>query len=349
MRISFTEIKRVYKPLIVLNILLYAFIFYQIFYSKYYWEGNNEKKIIVEQGKNLDEIISLLRQNDVISNSFLFKAAVKLTGKQDQILSKSYLFKSGISNMQLIDMLTDKNLSQFIKFTIPEGYNIRQIGRLLEKKLSKSKDKFYKETENDSLINILGLKGKIKNLEGFLYPDTYEIEPSISERKIVFILFNEFRKKIISSNLIESETGKKDSSLLSVITLASIVQGETNIKEEMPVIAGVYKNRLAKDMKLEADPTIQYFIPDGPKRLLFSDLKIDSPYNTYLNKGLPPGPINNPGIDAVKAALNPENHNYIFFVATGEGGHKFSENYQQHQTAVKEYKSNLKKQKNKRQ
>lgn len=349
MRISFTEIKRVYKPLIVLNILLYAFIFYQIFYSKYYWEGNNEKKIIVEQGKNLDEIISLLRQNDVISNSFLFKAAVKLTGKQDQILSKSYLFKSGISNMQLIDMLTDKNLSQFIKFTIPEGYNIRQIGRLLEKKLSKSKDKFYKETENDSLINILGLKGKIKNLEGFLYPDTYEIEPSISERKIVFILFNEFRKKIINSNLIESETGKKDSSLLSVITLASIVQGETNIKEEMPVIAGVYKNRLVKDMKLEADPTIQYFIPDGPKRLLFSDLKIDSPYNTYLNKGLPPGPINNPGIDAVKAALNPENHNYIFFVATGEGGHKFSENYQQHQTAVKEYKSNLKKQKSKRQ
>jgi UPF0755 protein len=349
LRISFTEIKRVYKPLIVLNILLYAFIFYQIFYSKYYWEGNNEKKIIVEQGKNLDEIISLLRQNDVISNSFLFKAAVKLTGKQDQILSKSYLFKSGISNMQLIDMLTDKNLSQFIKFTIPEGYNIRQIGRLLEKKLSKSKDKFYKETENDSLINILGLKGKIKNLEGFLYPDTYEIEPSISERKIVFILFNEFRKKIISSNLIESETGKKDSSLLSVITLASIVQGETNIKEEMPVIAGVYKNRLVKDMKLEADPTIQYFIPDGPKRLLFSDLKIDSPYNTYLNKGLPPGPINNPGIDAVKAALNPENHNYIFFVATGEGGHKFSENYQQHQTAVKEYKSNLKKQKSKRQ
>lgn len=349
MRISFTEIKRVYKPLIVLNILLYAFIFYQIFYSKYYWEGNNEKKIIVEQGKNLDEIISLLRQNDVISNSFLFKAAVKLSGKQDQILSKSYLFKSGISNMQLIDMLTDKNLSQFIKFTIPEGYNIRQIGRLLEKKLSKSKDKFYKETENDSLINILGLKGKIKNLEGFLYPDTYEIEPSISERKIVFILFNEFRKKIIYSNLIESETGKKDSSLLSVITLASIVQGETNIKEEMPVIAGVYKNRLVKDMKLEADPTIQYFIPDGPKRLLFSDLKIDSPYNTYLNKGLPPGPINNPGIDAVKAALNPENHNYIFFVATGEGGHKFSENYQQHQTAVKEYKSNLKKQKSKRQ
>ena len=92
----------------------------------------------------------------------------------------------------------------------------------------------------------------------------------------------------------------KDSSLLSVITLASIVQGETNIKEEMPVIAGVYKNRLVKDMKLEADPTIQYFIPDGPKRLLFSDLKIDSPYNTYLNKGLPPGPINNPELMLLK-------------------------------------------------
>jgi len=158
-------------------------------------------------------------------------------------------------------------------------------------------------------------------------------------------LFNEFRKRIINSDILETGNEKADSVLLSIVTLASIIQGETNINKEMPVIAGVYINRMNKEMRLEADPTIQYIIPDGPRRLLFQDLKINSGYNTYMNKGLPPGPINNPGIDAIKAALNPEEHNFIFFVATGEGGHKFTEIIRQHLEAVKEYKANLKKNK----
>jgi UPF0755 protein len=126
------------------------------------------------------------------------------------------------------------------------------------------------------------------------------------------------------------------------ITLASIVQGETQEESEMPVIAGVYMNRIAKRMKLEADPTVQYILPGGPKqRLLRSDLKTESPYNTYLHYGLPPGPINNPGIKAINAALNPEKHNYIFFVATGKGGHTFTSTYKEHLKAVAEYKKNV--------
>lgn len=345
MQFSLSEFKKIYKYLIILNIFLLAFIIYQLFYSKYYWTGINEKKFVVERGKNLDEIIDGIKSADVIPSSFLFKLVVKLSGKESQIISKSYLFKSGLSNLELLNLFTDKNLIQFIKITIPEGYSIKQTGRLLEKKYSLSKEKFISEASNDSLINILGLKGKIKNLEGFLYPDTYEVQPTISERKFVFLLFNEFRKRIINSDILETGNEKADSVLLSIVTLASIIQGETNINKEMPVIAGVYINRMNKEMRLEADPTIQYIIPDGPRRLLFQDLKINSGYNTYMNKGLPPGPINNPGIDAIKAALNPEEHNFIFFVATGEGGHKFTENYQQHLEAVKEYKANLKKNK----
>ncbi len=343
---ALANIKKFYKALLIINFLLICFIVYQVFYSKYYWEGSDEKKFSVRAGQNLDDIISELRSADIISNSFLFKLSVKLTGKENQIISNSYLFKNGMSNSDLIDILTDKSIMQLIRITIPPGYSLRQIANLAEKKLSLSKEKFLKEASNDSLISLLGLSGQIKNLEGFLYPDTYEVSPAINEKNLVSLLFNEFKKKILDDNDIQSDIAEQQTTLLKTLTLASIIEGETRIEEEKPVIAGVYVNRLKKGMRLEADPTVQYVFPGGPKpRLLFEDLKIKSPYNTYLNKGLPPGPINNPGISAVRAALNPAVHDYIFFVATGEGGHKFTENYAQHQQAVKEYKAKLKQKK----
>lgn len=320
-----------------------SFIIYNIFYSKYFWEGSEEKKFTIEQGENLDEIITKLKSEDIILNSFLFKIAVKISGKENQIISNNYIFKNGMSNSGLIELLTDKSLNQLIRITIPPGYNLKQISNLINKKLSLSKDKFLKEASNDSLINILGLRSQVKNLEGFLFPDTYEVSPSVSEKNIVLLLFNEFRKKVLGNKNITSQIETENTTLLKAVILASIIEGETKLDEEKPVIAGVYLNRIEKGMRLEADPTVQYILPEGPKpRLLFEDLKIISPYNTYLNKGLPPGPINNPGLASINAALNPVKHKYLFFVATGEGGHKFTENYQQHLQAVKEYKNKLK-------
>lgn len=315
-----------------------------MFFAKYHWKGNDEKRFVIEPGKNSDEIINELERDDIISSSLIFKIAMKLTGKESRIISNHYLFKNGMNNIELLELLTNKELNQKIKLTIPEGYTIKQIGNLLEKKLSLSKDKFYRSATDDSLIGILGLKGIVKNLEGFLYPDTYEVSLSISEKALVQLFFNEFRKKVFDAGTINST----DTALLKIITLASIIQGETRLEKEMPVVAGVYTNRLKKNMRLEADPTIQYIIPDGPRRLLYEDLKSSSPYNTYMVKGLPPGPINNPGISAIKAALKPEENNFLFFVATGEGGHKFSENYGQHLDAVKEYRAKLKNDSNKK-
>jgi len=338
--------RRNLKYVILLNVVFLSFIFYQIFFSEYHWQGSDEKEFEIEAGKTLDEISLSLKEKDAIPSRFLFKLAVKLTGKENQIISNYYVLKNGMNNLDLIRILTDKNLIRLIRFTVPEGFTIKQIAKLSGKKLSLSPDKFLKEASNDSLINILGLKGKVKDLEGFLYPDTYDLPPKISERKLVMILFNEFRKKVIGSNKISSEVKENDSLLLRIITLASIIQGETGIRDEMTVVSGVYANRLRINMKLEADPTVQYIISDGPRRLLYEDLKIQSPYNTYLYKGLPPGPVNNPGIDAIQAALNPDVHKYLFFVATGDGGHKFSENYAQHQQAVKEYRQKIRESKN---
>lgn len=339
-------VKKYYKFLIPLNILLIVFIYYQLFYSRYYWEGEQEKTFIVEQGKNLDEIASDLKKNEIISNSFLFKLAVRLTGKSNQIIANTYIFSNGMNFSELLSLLTDKELNQLVKITIPEGYTLKQIARLAASKFSLSGDKFIKEASNDSLINILGLKGKIKNLEGFLFPDTYTVSPKITEKSLVNLMFNEFRKNVLDNEDLISKMEERNFPLLETITLASIIEGETKLVSEKQTIAGVYINRLNKGMKLEADPTVQYVLPDGPKnRLLFEDLKIKSPYNTYINKGLPPGPINNPGLTSIQAAMNPEEHNYIFFVATGEGGHKFSENYEQHKNAIKDYKAKLREKK----
>jgi UPF0755 protein len=340
-----------YKRLIIyclvfvtLDIFLMWFGTYRILYAKHYWEGTQEKKFFIRPGKNLDEIIDDLKQNDVLKSRFIFKVYVKLSGKENQIISKRYIFNNGISNSELLNLLTDRNMVQMEKFTLIEGLRIKQIAKITETKLQLSGERFIKETENDSLINMLGLKGKAKNLEGFLFPDTYYLPLDVDEKGLVNILFNEFRKRVLNDNEVISGLKERKNKLLEVITLASIIQGETNVKEEMPTISGVYHNRIRKNMRLEADPTVQYALPDGPKpKLKYSDLKIDSPYNTYRYFGLPPGPINNPGLYAIRAAINPENNNLLFFVATGNGGHKFTETYREHLKAVEEYKKNTEK------
>lgn len=329
---------------IITDIFLLWFSAYRVLYAKHYWEGGQEKKLFIRPGRSLDEIINELKQEDVLKSRFIFKVYVKLSGKEEKIISKRYLFTSGISNSELLNLLTDRNMVQMEKFTVIEGYRIKQIGKMAENKLQLSQERFIQEASNDSLINILGLKGKIQNLEGFLFPETYYLPLDVDERGLVLILFNEFRKRVLSDEDLMSELNKEKKNLIEVITMASIIQGETNLKEEMGKVSGVYYNRLRKNMKLEADPTIQYVLPDGPKvKLKFSDLKIDSPYNTYRHYGLPPGPINNPGLYAIKAAISPEKNNFLFFVATGNGGHKFTENYRDHLKAVEEYKRNTEK------
>lgn len=341
-KIPFGIFKKYYRYILVINLLLITFIIYELFYSRHYRKGEEEINVFIQPGMHLDEIIRMLKSSDVIRDELLFKIAVKILGKENQIISNLYVFKNGLNNSELISLLTDKSKVNLIRFTIPPGYNLNQIAKLAEKKLSLSRNKIFKEASNDSLIKLLGLKGKIKNLEGFLYPDTYDLPPGITEKSLIRILFSEFRKKILDNTEISSLIRERQTDLLNTVTLASIIEGETKLDSEKPLIAGVYLNRIKKGMRLEADPTIQYILPDGPKsRLLFEDLKIESPYNTYLHKGLPPGPINNPSAKSILAALNPADHGYLFFVATGEGGHRFSETYAQHLDAIRDYKKKL--------
>jgi len=338
-KLSLNKLFWVLSSLFIFIILAVLFLTYKINYEVN--TLSSDKTFRIKPGTPFNVMAENLEKDSIVRSAFWFKVAAKIQGKDDRIISKSFIIKPGLNNLELMEILTDPSLKFTVKLTIPEGMNIRQIGKLSSKRFNFSENDFIKEAENDSLINILGLKGKVKNLEGFLFPDSYIFSFDMSPKEIVFVLFDEFYKRVIT---VEKYGLKNDpSKLLRIITLASIVQGETQLESEMPTVAGVYTNRLSKRMRLEADPTVQFALPDGPKqRLMNEDLKVKSPYNTYLNYGLPPGPINNPGIKAIEAALNPEKHSYLFFVATGKGGHTFSATYSEHMAAVKEYRKNVK-------
>jgi len=303
-----------------------------------------EITVKIKRGDNLRSVAQELENKQVIYSKSVFALTGRILGYQDEIIPGSYSFKNGVTNLEVLKKITDVNSVRYYTVTIPEGMNIRQIGRLLQRQIGLDSAKFVGETYNDSLIALLGIEAE--NLEGFLFPDTYQFSLSQlggNEKKIIRIMVSEFRKKISADMIKDME--KEKLSLIDVVSMASIIEGETRYEPEKKTIAGVYYNRLKKRMRLEADPTVQYVIPDGPKqRLKYSDLKFPSPYNTYLNRGLPPGPINNPGLSSIIAAIYPEKHSYLYFVAKGDGSHRFAETYSEHKKNIQEYRKFLQEQ-----
>ncbi len=311
-------------------------------FERIYRPDPAEITIKIKKGDNLRSVGDELEAKGIIYNKNIFIITGRLLGYQDEIIPGEYTFTNGLTNIDILKKITDVNSVRYYTITIPEGMNIRQIGRLLHRQLGLDSARFVRETYNDSLISLLGVQAD--NLEGYLFPETYQVSLSASannELEIIKIMASQFRKMITPE--LKDEMEKKNLTLKEVITMASIIEGETRHEPEKKIIAGVYYNRLKKRMKLEADPTVQYILPDGPKRrLVYSDLKYPSPYNTYLNRGLPPGPINNPGLSSIMAAINPEKNNYLYFVAKGDGSHRFAETYTEHKKNIAEYKKYLK-------
>jgi UPF0755 protein len=311
-----------------------------IFFHKHYRSSFDEITITVQKGEGLRKIAEKLDNAELIFNVNLFVIAGKITGYENGIIPGEYKFSTGYTNIDILKILTDVNFSRGINVTIPEGLTIKQIARIFSRQLNVDSATFVMIANNDSLIKSAGIDAK--NLEGYLFPDTYQFsyKKANLEKEIVLTMLNQFRRKV-DKNILDN-INKNKLNLRDVIIMASIIEGETRYIPEMKVIAGVYYNRLRKKMRLEADPTVQYALPDGPKkRLVYSDLKINSPYNTYLNSGLPPGPINNPGMNAILAAINPDNHTYLYFVAKGDGSHKFASTYEEHKKNVSDYRKFL--------
>ncbi len=298
------------------------------------WAGPQEKVFYVSRGQSFSSIVDSLEANGIIRSRGLFVFVAKVSGGTARLMVGKYVFRNGISNAEIYQDLRTGRATAVIQVTIPEGLQSRQQARLLSRLLGLDSSRYMNVVRDAQFARSLGLD--VPTLEGYLLPDTYGFRWQQDEKDVVRRMVEEFRR-FYSDSLREREaelgwtTGE-------VLTLASIVEGESREPVERPLIAGVYANRLRKRMKLEADPTIQYMLEDGPRRVYYSDLKLDNPYNTYMYPGLPPGPVNNPGRASILAALWPSQHQYYYFVANGTGGHWFSRTFEEHQHYVRMYR-----------
>ena len=301
-----------------------------------FWPLNNKIESInfeVKKGSSLKEIAEDLIEKKIIEDSQTFVLAATMMGHEKSIRSGIISIRNLNSNYNLITQLVKGN-PVLEKITFPEGLTINQISNLLEKKLNINKQDFLDLCNDKKFIKSFDIKAS--SLEGFLLPETYYFQKNEKPDVIINKMIKEY--KIFFKQNIAYRLKEINFTELELLTLASIIEGEALYDVERTKISSVYHNRLNKNMRLQADPTIQYIIDDGPRRLYNRDLKISSPYNTYLNKGLPPGPINNPGRQSMIAVLEPENTDFLFFVADGKGYHVFSRNESEHNVAKKRFK-----------
>ncbi|WP_018249766.1 endolytic transglycosylase MltG [Orenia marismortui] len=286
---------------------------------------SEDKVIEVEPGSSVVRVSNKLYENQLIRSPMAFKFYIKLKGLATEIQAGYYRLNSKMPATEIAEKLVKGQVATY-SITIPEGKTIEEIGQVLAKH-ELDEEKFLSLAKNKEVVFIKS-NPKVKyNLEGFLFPETYQIPYGANEEEIIDIMLKEFERKI---SLLKDEIKESKYNLEEIITIASLIQAESKLDQEGPLVASVIYNRLNKNMKLQLDATVQYSLSKRKSRLLYSDLKVDTPYNTYKNYGLPPGPINNPGIEAIKSALDPKETNYLYYVLTTDGKHRFTESYKEH-------------------
>ena len=284
------------------------------------------KTVVIDPGLNVYQIGERLHEAGVVKHPGRFVLAAKLLGLEKRLRAGYYsISHEEARTTELLRILVEGRVSS-IRVTIPEGLTSRQIAGRLHRAIAADSVQFVRLVQDTAFIRRLGLD--FPSLEGFLFPDTYDFFWREDEEKVIQRMVGRFFEVLPDS--VRQQAAAMGWTLRQLVTLASIIQGEAMVEEEMPLISAVYHNRLRRGMLLQADPTLQFLIADGPRRLTNRDKQIDSPYNTYRYPGLPPGPINNPGLQAIIAAAFPAKVPYLYFVANGDGTHTFSRTFREH-------------------
>jgi len=298
------------------------------------WDNLTGQTCIVEirRGLNVRQIGQILHQKGVIRSPWEFTFSARLLGWDDQLKAGRYEIPLGKSNYKILKMLVEGKLSSQ-RVCIPEGTTAREIASILRREIQIDSTRFMQLVNDGLFCRKLGIEAN--SLEGYLFPDTYDFYWGMREEAVIEKLVETFKK--VMDDSLQERAQELGMTVHQVVTLASIIEGEAMVEEEKPLISAVYHNRLKRGMRLQADPTIQYIIKDGPRRLLKEDLEIDSPYNTYKYPGLPPGPVNNPGRRSIIAALYPAPVDYLYFVARGDGSHVFSRTLREHLIAKRAF------------
>lgn len=290
--------------------------------------------ISIPSGASTKKIATILKENDLIKSKFAYINYVKKNNYATKLCSGKFYFSKGELTFESITNKLIKggfDSSNTINVTIPEGYTVLQIAELLESHNLVNKDKFLEYAANMEIpYSYIEKTGTYQQLEGFLFPNTYNFSLNWTEKEIINIMLKEF------DNVWTDEHQKRADdlgySVKEIITIASLIEREAKIPSERPTISSVIHNRLEVDMLLQIDATIQYILGKQKERLYYKDLEVKSPYNTYLNKGLPPTPIAVPGLSCIEAALYPEDTPYFYYRTkkANDGSHHFAETLSEH-------------------
>lgn len=318
-------------------LLLSAFLFagFLVVYMFFGTPGTLDGvEVRVEQGEPFASVVRKLGERGLIGNEKLFLLWGRLTGADKRIHRGVYRFDASMPPREILHhLVTGKGV--ILSVTIPEGLTIKEVADLLGKMQIVDRDKFLALTADPEFLTSLGLAGV--GLEGYLFPNTYHFAPMTPEKDIIMAMAEQFRRTV--EPLLSQRDGSLELSSHEIVTLASIIEKETGIEAERPLVSAVFHNRLKRNMPLQSDPTVIYGLKEFDGRLTRKDLREPTPYNTYRIPALPPGPICNPGLASLKAALQPADVPYLFFVSKNDGTHLFSETLESHNQAVRIYQA----------
>nr|WP_238162403.1 endolytic transglycosylase MltG [Cohnella sp. AR92] len=328
----------------------------------YLWNGlrtpsasDTPVRVTIAKGMRASEVSEELKDQGLIKNSFLFSIWLKYKNEGSRFQAGEYDMTPGMTREQIVAKLNsgDAVAAAAIKFTIPEGFTVVQIADRLSKDGYVDKQAFLDALKNPKAITGSTYIKQIPNdadlrypLEGYLFPETYEMKKGSTAADIINRMASELDRKLDSlPEDWQSVMEERGLTVHQLLTMASLVEREVVIDEERPIVASVIKNRLDKKMPLQIDATIQYLLDKQKEKLTTDDLKVKSPYNTYLNPGLPPGPIASPSVKSIQAVLYPADTDYLYYVTKKDGTnqHLFAVTYKQHQKNIQASEQNAKK------
>ena len=298
-----------------------------------------ERKLLVVEippRSPVQETSEKLQKDGVIRSALAFRLWAKWRGEGAKFKAGRYSLSSNMTLGEIARQLDAGPQETGVRVTIPEGFTLRQIADLLQEKKLCDAETFLRDATDETFIQNLQADFPLPKdtLEGYLFPDTYHFEPGTSVKTLVETMLMNFSTRYARPYQHEITQSGRD--LHALVTLASLIEREARVPEDRARIAGTLENRLKRNMKLEVDATVLYALGHHKEKVYFRDLRVDSPYNTYRHKGLPPGPIANPGLPCLDAATKPEANDFLYYVARPNGSHIFSQTLAEHEAAKRE-------------
>jgi UPF0755 protein len=301
--------------------------------------STSAETVLVEipPGSSAAQIGDRLKKAGVVRSGLAFTLMAKVLGESGEMKAGEYRLRRDLGVVEVINELVQGTTAESQWVTIPEGWTLRQITTQLESQKLVRSHEFMRAVRRKPEAYGLQVGSRRGSVEGYLMPDSYKVPVKSSERKIVALMVKNWKEKAWNPN--QALFRKNDLPPDKVVILASMIEREARVAEDRPLISSVIRNRLAKKMKLQIDATVLYALGKHKSVVTFADLKVKSPFNTYRNVGLPPGPICNPGVDAIQAALEPAQTDYLYYVAKPDGSHIFTRTGEEHAAAIAKAKA----------